>query len=484
MNIPNDIWRNIIKELDRTSSLVLKRVNKQIYNILEKDLIKRTHNIFEIIYNNYYSLFFNELQTSYLENRLKISHNPRDLSYVCGLSCSREFASWLTDNSLMDYGSLLKGALRSGNLEFVKYIHRGPDMVTFSDVVNSQSIEVTKYMIKHSFTRVAGRYSISNILLGTASGRYYNLEASLSFTRNLNFDYLDYLLIKNYVHVDSVVENCIRCRNDSVRIFTCCENNGYIFNPKILGDICAEGNISLLKYIISKYNPSMSGLQMITTSINIYDYLKNIPGSLDIEYCLQVAIERNKFEFIKHLTENDARGNNNGIIVSAALLSNDILRYFLENGYHLPNYVWNLLMEDIEEVSKINLDTLKLLDQYGCDWNESAAQYLAVYGDMELLEYAIDRGAQLPADIINFLLRQDWEGQFDWFIDRGYNYNDESLRLAILNGDESLIEQMIKTLPVTKEHIKIVSISNLGEALKLKIIDLLFDRYVEQNQVL
>jgi len=507
MELSNDNWRHIFTYLTPTHLILLKTCNSHLYKLVSSVYGNNLgYSIVEIVYNNYYSLFINYLYPM-------IGHKKVfNLAYYVGLSCSKEFAK--CDKLGLKQTQLFEGALRSGNLEFIKWIcdelfsNKTIKSTSLKHIVRSMSKECVDYMLK----RYRVEYSLNCMSLRTFAKN--PLDLKVGFHANLTADYIDYLMYKRRM-IDK--KTVLTCAHDcDVNIIKHLLSKGCIPNSDNFRDAVEFGKDEIAK-LYFEINPKCvtKDISYVVSSEQCYHFVKSCNLEVNIKDSFINALINCDKKFVSFLCSN-------GVTLSKDILRevlplwvdmishlkdlglnipSDIYKFMYDNGiacddiefiqylqehdYYDPNYTDKYIFEycDLRVIEKY-LTSLASIPEY-------AYEYMTRNEEPDMLEYLYDSGHILPPNTCNMIVATGYY-DIDFIIKllkNGYQVSPESFLQLAKDNQVDTIEYLIseRLMEVTMDMIAEVSLIDArhgesGRNNKDRIIRLLVDRYANQHK--
>lgn len=307
MELSNDNWRHIFTYLTSTDLILLKTCDKHLYGLVSSVYGNNLYyDIIEIVYRNYYSLFINYLHP------LIGTKECRNISYYIGLGCSKEFAKCVLISSRIKIDQLLSGGLRSGNLEFIKwvcgdfYLGSLGGLINITTIVRSMSIECVEYMLKKYKLKCTN----TSVKLHDIMESYRDLI--VGFKVNLTVDYIKYLTTKrDILDEESLLSDAI---HEDMSIVEYLLNRNYLPDSRDFDNALTANKCEIAELYL-KANPQCVEFDKLysVSSKECYDFIKSHDLQIDMNSSLELAIYRGNKQFITFLY-SQGRGVNEDIL--------------------------------------------------------------------------------------------------------------------------------------------------------------------------
>lgn len=505
MELANDNWRVIFKYLSPNDLILLKCTNKHMHVlILQSYGNQLSSNILQIVYKNYFSLFIDYIYN----DKMNLKNYSSDFSYCAGLGCSTEFTTWLKDNKLLKNSLLLRGALRSGNSNFIRYVRSlNISSCSYISIIRSMSIPVVE-MVSTIFD-VKDKLSFGVSLLFAN-----HLEKKVGFQVNLTLEYIWYVIKNTPVNVISLFSHLI---DYDTSLITELLNSGYKPYGCHLQSVINNSKFDLADTAIKTNSDRLIGVKFRVHSKESFEYVKRNFLLIDERKSMIAAVNMGNKQFISYLYENGVRfttdmldkvlGNHKNsfpkidiiehlislgyvfphdiyqyILGNSICINVDLFEYLERNGYHDATYTPNCVF------GICDLPVIMAYLDCGYDVTNQTYSYIIDRGDdcFEIIKLLAERGKVLPNNICD-LVATIYESKaiLEYLMNLGYKITNEGVVEVARSMDVETVKFVLEKVDVTLETILTIgTLENDNDApreTKKEVLSLLIENYVKNK---
>lgn len=507
MELTNDNWRVIFGYLTPNDLIQLKGVNKHLLGLIRQSYgNKFKFSIFEVFYFNHFSLF-----TDYLySDQMDLKDYREQLSYCAGLGCSTKFTIWLKKNKLLNTNELLKGALRSADKSFIKYVYDlGVRKCVYKWILRSLSTDIVDQAPTMFSYGLHLEFNITDILPD-------KLEKRLGFRPNITAEYILYLLR----NIPNFTQNTLfkYLLTYDVSIARKLLESGYTPDSNHLKSVLLSPKPLLdLADSIIKISPScLETCNYVVNSQVAYEYATVKSIDIDTNKTLIIAMKSRNKEFVTYLYSK-------GIVFTDDMLERiycdgkrsvdiiDMIYHVISLGYCFPSKIYEFMNErgcicidlhlfnylhehgyydpaetPIYIFNSCETDVVKAYIDMNLDIPADVYTYVVERDDyMKIIDYLLEKGEKLPEDICDLIASSCYDclENIQYLMDLGYKVTETVLTRMIETADIEGVKFMINQVPVTMKIILEVSVYNeMSEDRKKEIMEILVETYASYNK--
>lgn len=456
MQLYDDIYNIILDQLCETDLATCRFISRKFKQYVDKLKPSSKWNIYDMMYYDYNSLYENCVISLIGEYNMKADLD--NISYCIGLGASRNIRKFVETNEYEFFG-----ACKVGNIEYyeeLRLIYKRKHDFTMQDVNNCGSLEMLKHLFENSkrfkVCDLQSFFQLSHI------DKRFNIRFQGDFK-----EFFDYA-ISNGVRVVNIINSVAGLYTDDVQLFKQYLNQQALPNTKVFDIAIKANNTNIVDYLIKNYNINFCR-SVIITNIDKYEFFKSRGFHIN---SLNSIINAYSLDIIDKLTKDDileiSKYSINDIL-NSRMGFNKIVR-LVKCGYKLPQNMYAYL--DCNTKYKINKEQIEFYHNNGVNWCLDACCYIIHTNNTDIIEYAIDKGCQIPEDIFEYSRFHQIRVSvtvINYLISKGAKLTERSLYVGIENKSNEFVEICVSQIKVSMEEILMAFRDNNEEMLKILV---------------
>jgi tRNA A-37 threonylcarbamoyl transferase component Bud32 len=352
------------------------------------------------------NLFNNELGRYITIEELKILLEDKDIREI---------------RNALDYNTLIK-SFKSNDYDLIVYIYeikKEMDSTIFSESINSDNIQVTKYFI--------GEAIKNNILLYPPDINYKKLtleKLKHLYDNNIIPNYIEVINIINESSYDVINYVIDKSEFSNMNVEVILSRTGKTINIDLFNKILNKTLSSSHKFAVNIYNtPILYGRYDIIKSLIDFGIKPSISiFNTDIDqntkkYILEKYKDMKSLLFVSSLLENNSISFNN-------------IKFLIENGFKVTPDLFKLTIEKTTSLDLIRY----LLENTTNRFNEELLKTAIIFSTTEIIQFIISSDILVPVDIVNLILNMNEYNVSREKIELLFEYNKlEKIDVKVIN---------------------------------------------------